>query len=92
MAKALAAYNPDMRVYELRGAAEAIAPDDCPKVRRFIQQAMQGLHGYTQAKILAAVKRLKPKARDWAAFWAFIEKLIPVILPFIIKGRRAAKG
>jgi len=92
MAKILASYNPDMPVGDLRDAAEAIDPGDCAKARRFIQQAIRGQHGYTQAKILAAAKQLKPGAKDWSAFFAFIEKLIPIILPFIIKGRRAAKG
>jgi len=92
MAKALAAYDPDMLVGELQTAAEAIDPGDCAKARRFIQQAMRGQYGYTAAKILAAAKRLKPSARDWDAFFAFIEKLIPIIMPFIIKGRRPAKG
>ena len=92
MAKAIAGYDPDMPVGELRFLAEAIDQGDCAKAWRFIQQAKRGQHGYTQAKILAAAKQLKPGAKDWSAFFAFIEKLIPIILPFIIKGRRAAKG
>ena len=79
----------DMPVRELVASAEAIDPGDCVKTRRFIRRAERGSYGFTQTKVLAAAKReLKPKAIDWTAILEFIQKLLPIILPFIVKGRK----
>ncbi len=79
----------DMPVRELVASAEAIDSGDCVKTRRFIRRAERGQYGTSQAKILAAAKReLKPKAINWNAILEFIQKLLPIILPFIIKGRK----
>ena len=76
----------------LQGLAGAIHPKDCPKVQVWFRRAQYRRYGTAEKAIAAATRALKPKAFNWEALLAFLKEIIPIIMPFIIKGRQAAKG
>lgn len=93
MAKAIAGYNPNMPVREVVASGEEIHEDDCDMTRKFLRRMERGRYGTNQRAILAAAKReLGPKATILENILAFLEKIIPIIMPFILKAKRRPSG
>lgn len=65
--------------------ARNLHPKDCTLAQSWFRKTKFGRIKTVEAALAKATRELKPKARDWTSFLAFIKEVLPIIIALFSK-------